>query len=334
MIVFPQTKVTMSDVSPDKRYKRRDCVGNHPPRITYKATDHVEGTEVMWDEILIDSAPTTIYKALTDAAQALRRIQHENLIPVNYAWVSNSPPRRIVLISEMGTETLRNYVNRVGKHQLLPSIVSKWCAQIIAALAELHAHGIQHRGLTLDNIFIDPGEGTVKVGLPLIESILYGEVLPTAAPEADTTKDLRNDIWLFGLVALEMCTNEEAYGEYPVDERRRKICERVMPVALNNVSDPVIADLIVTCLLPLEEGRPTAEELSEHELFLEGDGLPSQMTEEEARQSPEFLELLRRQSEEKSELLRKQQEARQNLRKEIKERQETKRSLRELLSAP
>lgn len=328
----------MSARSPTERYKRHECIGNNPPRMTYKATNQDDGTEVVWDEILIDAAPKAGYDTLTSMAQTLRTIDHPNIIHLHCAWIVNSPPRRIVLVTELGTETLRSYVNNVVEHPL-PEMICNWCTQIHSALLELHQHGIQHRGLTLDNIFIDRDDGVVKLGLPLLESVLYGKDLPIAAPEVETRHDLRSDIWLFGLAVLDMCTNEEAYNEYPVDERRTKICEGMMPIGLNNVCDPVIADFIITCLLPID-GRPSVGRLGDHQIFADKEEpepepknavVNEPMTMEKAKAHPDFVELLRRQEKEREELLKRHKEAKQNLLKEIKDRQ-SRRSLRDLVN--
>ena len=106
--------------------------------------------------------------------------------------------------------------------------------------------------------------------------------------------------------------------------------EQVLPRELNEISDPVIADLIVTCLLPLDQ-RPTAAQLAANELFADvnrGDLSPRKAEPEleaqeplaldfpvraEMRQRREFLDLIHKQNLETQELLKKQKEDRTKL---------------------
>ena len=334
----------MGETSGIQRYKRRDIVREQGPRVTYNAIDVNEGTEVLWHEISIQSVPEDAVQELYRAVKTLRAIDHKNIIRVHCAWVEEAR-KRVVLISEMGSDTLRNYVTTVVTNPS-PEMIGNWCSQIIAALEEFHSRGIQHRALTCDHIFFDSAEGTVKVGLPALDVAFYRASLSIEAPEAETVRDVESDIWLFGLCVIELCTGMVPYSEYTTDaEKRKRICDRAMPIALKYVSDPVIADLVVTCLLPIDQ-RPSAAQLAENDLFasVRGDDgtayesqeepqvSPAPEAEAEARQKPEFLALLQRQNAEKQDLLNRQKQARHALRAKIRERKEQNTSLKKLLN--
>ena len=327
----------MSEVSPNHQYRRRDIVSEQGPHVTYNAIDLDEGTEVLWHELSIQSQERAA-QYLYPTVKTLRAINHRNIIRVYYAWVDGTR-KCVVLISEMGSETLRNYVATVATNPS-PEMITNWCSQIIAALEELHANGIQHRALTCDHIFFDSSDGTVKVGLPELDVPLYGATLPLAAPEADTVRDPGNDIWLFGLCVIELCTGTIPYSELSnYADIREKISDHQAPMALKYVADPLIADLIVNCLLPIEQ-RPTASQISESDLFCSfgGDVATPRRSQDDssgetsARQKPEFVAMLQRHNMERQELLERQKQARHALRVRIRERQNHSSSLKRLLN--
>jgi WNK lysine deficient protein kinase len=101
---------------------------------------------------------------------------------------------------------------------------------------------------------------------------IFSQLNPLAGPADDTrdwTVDPKSDIWLFGLCVIEMCTAEPPYAEFPTDEeRRRAINARQMPRAFGEIHDPLIADLIITCLSQIKV-QPTAAQLKENPLFEE-----------------------------------------------------------------
>jgi serine/threonine protein kinase len=183
---------------------------------------------------------------------------------------------------------------------------------------------------------------------------MAGATLPIAASEAAEVSDPRSDIWLFGLCAIELSTGEPPYSECPSDDSKRQaILSHVMPRAFSEVPDPLIADLILSCLLPFEQ-RPSAARLRETQLFTdicigdststgELDSIDSPGTEtrrssgkmgisiEECKQKPEFIALLERQKREREELLQQQEAERRTRKAQWRDRQKQ-RSLRELLS--
>ena len=233
-------------------------------------------------------------------------------------------------------QTIRSYTNTVV-HEPSLSVISNWVFQILQGLFDLHSlkPPFSHRDLRCDNIFIDPSEGTVKIGIPAFELQLAETTPPISAPEAQQRLiDPKSDVWSLGLCVVEMATQVIPYSELETAAAQRKaVLEKKMPQALSQVSDPLVADFIATCLQPYNL-RPTISQLMEHLLILDfRPTTPSSGREKPTinlRQTPQFLELLAKQKKEKEELELNQKQARHNLRLKLSNK---KRSLRELLSS-
>jgi hypothetical protein len=157
-----------------------------------------------------------------------------------------------------------------------------------------------------------------------------GNPNPLAGPRelSGWSSETRGDVWLFGLCVVEMSTGVPPYDGLSAAEIRQKIESREMPKAFADVPDPLVADLIMTCL-SFNGLQPTATQLKEDPIFGEChsarsltppsslnvaqtlDGLtpPSQMkVEGNVREDPRFIELIRRQEMEREGLLQKHEE--------------------------
>jgi WNK lysine deficient protein kinase len=254
-------------------YLPGDVLEKKGARVTYRAMCTSEGAEVCWNQLKLDTSPIPLLQARGIDIQTLLTINHHNILRLRDAWYDEST-RIFHYINEYPPpQTLRAYVKNVfGKPS--ESVLARWCYQIIEALDELHGRRIPiiHRALSCDNIFIDPGDGLIKIGLPALEMVIFSLQNPVAGPADDTrewTIDPKSDIWLFGLCIIEMGTAELPYAEFPSDEeRRRAINARQMPRAFGEIHDPLIADLIITCLSQAKV-QPTAAQLRENPLFAE-----------------------------------------------------------------
>jgi WNK lysine deficient protein kinase len=228
-----------------------------------------EGAEVLWHRIRLEVSPIPLLRSRAIDISTLLTINHHNILRLRDAWY-DEPEHTFHFITEFPPpQTLAAYIKNVFG---LPSkaVLGRWGFQIIEALEALHGKDppIVHGGLTCDHIYIDPGDGLIKIGLPAIEMAVLGQLNPLAGPGDDIILP-KSDIWLFGLCVIEMTTGQPPYAEFTTDEaRRRAINERQMPRAFGEIHDPLIADLILTCLSQTR-APPTMVQLKENPLFVD-----------------------------------------------------------------
>jgi WNK lysine deficient protein kinase len=310
----------MNGTDRSTEYLTSDVLETSGPRVTYRAMCSSEGAEVLWHRIRLDVSPVRLLRSCGIDIATLLTINHHNILRLRDAWYDESQ-RIFHYITEFPPpQTLVAYIKNVFG---LPSnpVLTRWCFQIIEALEALHAADppIVHGALSCENIFIDPGDGLIKIGLPAIEMAVLSQLNPLARPRDDKEARIepKSDIWLFGLCVIEMTTGQPPYAEFTTDEARRKaINERQMPRAFGEIHDPLIADLILTCLSQTR-APPTMVQLKENPLFADfsadlGPGRNRYQSEDIPSSEPlsEMQALLETQAREKQDLLARHKEER------------------------
>jgi WNK lysine deficient protein kinase len=322
---------------PEGRYRRCEIIGNGAFKIVYRAYDQEEGIEVAWNEIRLGNCRDMDMKSIQKEIVLLGELKHDGILRLFNAWIDKTR-NVLVFITEFFTNgTIRSYTNDVVRTPNR-TVIRKWCRQILDALNYMHTHNpvVIHRDLKCDNLFIDAGEGIVKIGdFGLSREIASGEEAESklgtpayTAPEVYTGHyGTGVDIWSFGLCVLEMVTGETPYSECPnIGAIYLKVSAHGLPYGLTKVVDPVIADFITLCLLPAEV-RPSAEMLLEHALIvdveqmnlesMDGEGSGE---EQEEPDSIELAALLERQRKQVEELKMQQRKDRIACRQRIRER--------------
>ena len=97
-----------------------------------------------------------------------------------------------------------------------------WCRGILSGLDFLHSQKspIVHGDLSSDNIFIMSCDGTVKISDFYLNILVNSSCTVMSspeyiAPEVFTGKyDVKADIYSFGMLLLEMCTQASPYQEF------------------------------------------------------------------------------------------------------------------------
>ena len=149
-------------------------------------------------------------------------------------------------------------------------------AQILAAVAEAHAHGVLHRDLKPSNVMVEPSRHGAELAKVLdfgIATAVEPPVGRRAGPRAGTVcgthgymspeqaagepLDVRSDLYSLGVVLHEMLT-----GELPPLGRAALRCALLRNAGVS----PRVERIVVRALSPAREGRPGSAEEMRREL--------------------------------------------------------------------
>lgn len=331
-----------SDVfyDPSSQFRRCGVISRTGLSSIYQC-EHVDGYFSLWNEFYLEGSTESGRKALFRFFVDVGPISHPNFINFFRAWYDKSRNVFVYITEQFTSKTLQKYVWEITKAPPSKAVLGNWIGQIIDGLEQIN-NKYMHGGVRCDNIFIDGSDGVVKIGPPNLEMLAFGTQPELSAPEFQISKmEPKCDVWALGIMIVELMTNHKPYEEYDtLEAKRNAILKHIMPQAISDVSDPVIADFVETCLLPFQQ-RPSMSQLREHLLISDFNSniersfgsLDFQekqiMDEQTIKQTPEFIELLKKQQIEKNELLIQQKKERKAKRSAIRE--SSKKSLRQLL---
>ncbi len=200
----------------------------------------------------------------------------------------NKDEGEVVIISEIYSSNMRNFIFRAVADKLRISAIRKWAVAILNGLNYMHSHErpIVHRNLRCSNIFMK-ANGDLKIGnmfyATYVDSIgrekdqidldYYVEGIEQVAPEilsGSREYDTSVDIYAFGMTLLEMiviscCQGKRPYRECGKDRAeitRRKV-EGILPEDLGFLDNEILKGFITQCLVfdPETGKRPSAASL-------------------------------------------------------------------------
>ncbi len=200
-------------------YELKHLLGEGGMGKVYQAIDRrtkqVVAMKVLHVALLNDSENR---RRLTNEGQLLRELHHPNIIKV---YEVGETQEQVYLVMEyLAGGTLKAYLN--AHHPLALEKIQQLALQICDGLAEIHQRGIVHRDLKTMNLMLDEKENVriMDFGLsrsPLISmKTTLGTIIGTlgyVAPEqiTGTITDARTDIFSFGVVLYELCTNQQPF---------------------------------------------------------------------------------------------------------------------------
>eukprot|EP00759_Apiculatamorpha_spiralis_P001991 PhF_6_TR1069/c3_g1_i2/m.2249/K08867/WNK, PRKWNK; WNK lysine deficient protein kinase len=261
---------------PSHRFFRKRKLAKGQYKEVYKAFDEEEALEVAWNEIDCSARCIDLQKVHREV-QLLHDIDYAHVIKFHTSWFDEERKCFIFITELMTSGTLKDFIAAQSSKRIRPKIMKKWCRQILSGLQYLHHRNIMHRDLKCDNIFINGNRGEVKIGdLGLSVSGVVSARTVTGTPEFMAPEIYEEnytnsvDIWSFGMCALEMATGEYPYSECEnVGQVYRKVSTGVMPMSLQKVTDPLLLDMLKSCLSVDPAQRPTATALLESCPFLQ-----------------------------------------------------------------
>jgi hypothetical protein len=176
-----------------------------------------------------DAADPEIVSRFITEARAANAIRHPNIVDIYDSGViaGGSP---YIVMEYLEGETLRQVLDR-GPVRLCDMV--DWGCQVAEALAAAHAHGVIHRDLKPDNLFLipdsrRPGRKQVKVldfGIAKMQCLtldqvhktrtgaLLGTPLYMSPEQCLSLKDIdaRSDIYSLGVILYEMATGKRPF---------------------------------------------------------------------------------------------------------------------------
>jgi serine/threonine-protein kinase len=254
----------------DKRYRIQREIGTGGMSFVYAAVDEelkeTVALKIIRPELVYDDELVERFKREVRIA---RQILHPNIIRV-FEFGRAEVEGKVFLYLTMELLTgvdLASWLKRRGAISL--NEILEVSIQICDALSEAHRHGVIHRDVKPHNIFIDEtGRATlVDFGisrlahLPGLTDRNYVMGTPRyMSPEQVGGKDEidhRSDIYSFGIVLYELCTQTVPFnGQTPVEVALRHIQEPPKPPRRINAGVPIhLETAIMTCLQKKPEAR-------------------------------------------------------------------------------
>ncbi|WIA17815.1 hypothetical protein OEZ85_009324 [Tetradesmus obliquus] len=247
----------VAEVDPEGRYYRyTEVVGRGRFKQIYKAFDTQIGIDVAWSKITAEPhhlSDEQLQQIVGEMTKGLD-LEHPNIIKCFECW-EDQQRHCINLITELFTSgNLRQYRN-LHKHLDLKA-VKRMARQILKGLEYLHAMQppVVHGDLRCDKIYVNGHSGEIKIGdlgLATLIPLRWEESEQDPTPEMeDMQKDVRGDIFAFGLCMLELLTLKQLDPQHCLE----------VPQLLTQVPDAEAARFIANCVGDPQQ-RHTASQL-------------------------------------------------------------------------
>lgn len=264
------------EVSSDGRYQRVSLIQTGEVlrrtefKVTYRATNHETGCQVSWHEVNLQQLSSEALAKVKEELERIRSLQHDNLISWMDLWYKPHTCSMVYITELIPEGSLRQSLQKTETPRV--KVLRQWVSHILEGLSYLHSLSppVIHGSLTLDNLYVIPHSGVVKIGglwrsaiAPLFASQPGLPEHPECmAPEL--LRDVRSppvDVYSVGMCLLEICTKEPPYQECLTPAA---VVHRVLggkkPLSWSRIADLDVADFIEQCLKPLSD-RSTATQL-------------------------------------------------------------------------
>jgi serine/threonine-protein kinase len=225
----------------------------------------------------IDTERSALVLRLITEARAMSRLRHPAIVEV-YECDTLPPDGAFMAMEHLAGQPVAEWLRRRGSLEQHPSLAAALVGVVADALAYAHEHGIVHRDIKPDNLFLIPdpaggGRFRIKV-LDFGIAKLLGETplvatrmgfvmgtpfyLPPEGWYAGGTIDARTDIYSLGCVLFELLTGRPPFlGQDPIHLMHAHLTQAAPSLSAHVPQVPAaLAQLVSSMLAKDQEDRP------------------------------------------------------------------------------
>jgi NIMA (never in mitosis gene a)-related kinase len=209
---------------------------------------------------------------------------HPNLVTYHESFLDKEgAPAIFVATSLMYGDLRRVVLEAEASARCIPEpAVLTWVRQALMGLQHLHAHGVTHKDLRTDNVFLCECRRRVCIGDIAISSIKEGEAFHKRMSELDSPLymspelmrnepyDFHVDMWAMGCIAFELCTLRPPFQASSLLDLVFQVVQCEPAWVLWSDHSGEIRDVVQRLLCKVIARRPTAADVLAEELFAEG----------------------------------------------------------------
>ncbi len=249
------------------RYRMRRLLGEGVRKRVYLARDTRLARDVAVAFIRTEDLDEAAANRIQLEARTVARLaEHPRIVPVYDSGEEDGVP--FVVSQYMGGGTLAGRLLRATDHRLALSEALRFADQILQALEHAHAHGVVHRDVKPENVWLTE-DGFAKLGdfglartIGRIETAAEGLTVGTALympPEQALGRgvDQRSDLYSLGATLYELVTGHSPFaGESVAEVIAKHVNEAPAPPSKLNPAMPLSLDAVLLKLLAkLPESR-------------------------------------------------------------------------------
>jgi predicted ATPase len=244
------------------RYRLEDEIGRGGMGTVYRAHDTTLNRDVAVKLLSNSGLGTEGRDRLLNEAQAIAQLSHPNIVSVFDAGEQDDTPYIVMEVIE-----------GASLHDRPPNdlaAIARVAAQVCAALAHAHSHGVVHRDLKPENVLIAEDGAAKLMDFGIARSVASrmtteGQIVGTVfylAPEIALGKEFdgRADLYSLGVMLYELTTGELPFsGGDPLAVISQHIHASVVPPrAKNEQVPPRLDDLILSLMEKSPDNRPAS----------------------------------------------------------------------------
>ncbi|GAB6029131.1 Mitogen-activated protein kinase kinase kinase 1 [Chamberlinius hualienensis] len=225
-----------------------------------------------------------VKKCIEEEIRMMSRLNHPNV--VRCLGATRQENHFNVFVEWMAGGSVSNLLEKFGVFS--ESVIINYSHQVLSGLSYLHSNHILHRDLKGANLLIDSSGRHLRIGdfgaaarMAFNSTVLgefQGQLLGTIAfmaPEVlrGDSYGRSCDLWSVGCCVIEMATSKPPWNSTDVSNHLAliyKIARTQEPPPIPDHLSPQTKDLVFKCLEVCSHLRPSADQLLQHPVFMNG----------------------------------------------------------------